>query len=208
MMAAHSTEDRKDPASLEIERFETVAEHSGKAEKQLLRKIDLYVLPWLCVTYALSLIDRTNISAAKIAGMSKDLNLKGNEYNIALLLFFFTYILTEIPSNAIIRRLGTRYYLTFLIVCWGIIAMCFAFVNTFGQLVTLRVLLGLFEGGFNVSPDPLTFKHLLLTNSPFSQHVFMSYRPGISVMKSNKDYPFGSYSGPWSRDLQEFFPTV
>lgn len=123
-------------------------------DRKLVRKIDLYVLPWLCITYALSLIDRTNIAAAKIVGMQVDLRLKGNQYNIALLLFFIPYILTEIPSNGIIRRVGTQRYLTILVAGWGVIAMCFGFVKTFGQLIALRVLLGVFEGGFNVSFHP------------------------------------------------------
>lgn len=55
------------------------------AEKRLVRKIDLRVLPFLCALYALSLIDRSSISAAKIVGMAVDLNLTGNKYNIALL---------------------------------------------------------------------------------------------------------------------------
>ncbi|KAJ4252916.1 hypothetical protein NW762_010822 [Fusarium torreyae] len=118
-------------------------------EKRLLRIIDLHVLPWLCITYALSLIDRTNIAAAKVVGMTLDLNLVGNRYNVALLAFFFTHIAAEIPSNAFIRRIGSQRYLTVLIASWGVVAMCFGFVKTYGQLVALRVLLGLLERGFN-----------------------------------------------------------
>lgn len=55
------------------------------AEKRLVRRIDLRVLPFLCALYALSLIDRSSISAAKIVGMAVDLELTGNQYNIALL---------------------------------------------------------------------------------------------------------------------------
>ncbi|KAM0555898.1 hypothetical protein ACHAPJ_006300 [Fusarium lateritium] len=118
-------------------------------EKRLLRRIDLHVLPWLCITYALSLIDRTNIAAAKVVGMTIDLDLIGNRYNVALLAFFFTYIAAEIPSNAFIRKIGSQRCLAVLIASWGAVAMCFGFVKTYGQLVALRVLLGLLEGGFN-----------------------------------------------------------
>jgi sugar phosphate permease len=129
---------------------ESQAQHDAMQERNLLRKIDWHVLPWLCVAYALSLIDRTNIAAAKIVGMVQDLNLHGSMYSVALLVFFITYILTEIPSNAIVKRLGTRIYLAILLVSWGAVAMCFGFIKNYGQLVALRVLLGFFEGGFNV----------------------------------------------------------
>lgn len=55
------------------------------AEKRLLRKIDFHVLPILIMLVGLSSIDRINISAAKVAGMDKDLNLGGNRYNIVVL---------------------------------------------------------------------------------------------------------------------------
>lgn len=122
-----------------------------KEERRLLRKIDLYVLPWICITYALSQIDRTNISSAKIAGMATDLELVGNRYSIALLIFFIPYVCAELPTNTIIRRVGAKIVLTTMILGWGAFAMCFGFVKNFGQLVALRVMLGLFEGGFNVS---------------------------------------------------------
>lgn len=53
------------------------------------RKADWRVFPMLCVVFGLSLLDRTNISAAYIAGLAKDLRLDiGSRYNIALLIFF------------------------------------------------------------------------------------------------------------------------
>lgn len=44
-------------------------------ERALVRKIDLYIFPMLCLVFALSLLDRTNISAAYIAGAGVDLGL-------------------------------------------------------------------------------------------------------------------------------------
>lgn len=42
----------------------------------------------LCILYSLSLLDRTNISAAYIAGLGRDLQLNvGSRYNIAILIF-------------------------------------------------------------------------------------------------------------------------
>lgn len=68
----------------------------------------------------LSLLDRTNVSFAYIAGMGKDLQLAvGDRYNIALLVFFAPYFVFELPSNYIIRRVGARWWLSFLIIAWG-----------------------------------------------------------------------------------------
>ncbi|TPX12695.1 uncharacterized protein E0L32_000872 [Thyridium curvatum] len=120
-----------------------------KAEKRLLRKIDLRVLPIPILLVGLSSIDRVNISSAKVAGMDKDLDLGGTRYNVVVLVFFTTYALSELPSNVLLRPIGVVRYLSILILAWGTVAMCLGFVNNFAQLTTLRILLGLFEGGLN-----------------------------------------------------------
>ncbi|KAL3440880.1 major facilitator superfamily domain-containing protein [Aspergillus insuetus] len=146
----------KADANLEIEDGSTIhiegtpaPLYTKEEEKRLIRRIDLHVMPWLCLTYALSLIDRTNIGAARVAGMEVDLNLSGNRYSIVLMIFFITYIAVELPSNALIRRLGVKIYLPCLVAAWGIVAMCFGFLQNYGQTIALRILLGFFEGGFN-----------------------------------------------------------
>ncbi|CAI7637271.1 unnamed protein product [Penicillium manginii] len=49
-------------------------------EKKLVRKIDARLLIMLVVMYILNYLDRNNIASAKLAGLDKDLNLKGNQY--------------------------------------------------------------------------------------------------------------------------------
>lgn len=49
-----------------------------------MRKIDLWLIPWLCLLYLLSFLDRTNIGNARLAGMEKDLGMEGNDYNKTL----------------------------------------------------------------------------------------------------------------------------
>lgn len=124
---------------------------SAEEGRRIIRGADWRLLPCLTFLYGLSFIDRTNLGFARIVGMSEDLELTGNRYNVILMLFFITYTLFEIPSNSILRRVSVRVYLAGLIVGWGTISMCFGFTQTFAQMAGLRVLLGLFESGYNVS---------------------------------------------------------
>ncbi|KAL4746823.1 hypothetical protein BDW72DRAFT_210153 [Aspergillus terricola var. indicus] len=111
--------------------------------------IDLRLLPCLTVLYLISHLDRANIGNAKILGLTEDLGLSGLQYNIALSLFFIPYVLLEVPSNILLKRF-TRpsMYLGTLIVSWGIIMTLTGVVQNFGGLVTMRILLGIFEAGF------------------------------------------------------------
>ncbi|EXJ61036.1 hypothetical protein A1O7_05189 [Cladophialophora yegresii CBS 114405] len=120
-----------------------------KEGQRIIRRADWRLLPPLTLLYGLSFVDRSNLGFARIVGMSTDLNLTGNKYNVILMLFFITYTIFEIPSNSILRRVSLRIYLAMLILGWGTISMCFGFTQSFAQMAGLRVLLGLFEAGFN-----------------------------------------------------------
>jgi hypothetical protein len=50
--------------------------------RKLLRKLDMRILPVLTLLYLLSFLDRTNIGNARLAGLEKDLNMKGLMYNV------------------------------------------------------------------------------------------------------------------------------
>lgn len=55
-------------------------------KKRVLRKIDLWLLPILGALYCISLIDRNNISVARISGLDEDLGLDvGDRASVALL---------------------------------------------------------------------------------------------------------------------------
>ena len=47
----------------------------NRAERKLLRKLDLHVLPMISILYMLSFVDRINIGNAKIQGLDQDLNM-------------------------------------------------------------------------------------------------------------------------------------
>ena len=57
-------------------------------EKKLMRKIDWRLMPPLMILFMLAFVDRINIGNAKIQGMAKDLHMVGNDYSVALSLFF------------------------------------------------------------------------------------------------------------------------
>ncbi|PVI07003.1 MFS general substrate transporter, partial [Periconia macrospinosa] len=119
------------------------------AEKALLRKIDLHVIPPLTTLFFLAFLDRTNIGNARIQGMPQDLKMTGNDYNIALFVFFIPYILFEVPSNLLLKKVAPSTWLSSIMVLWGISTVGMGLVNNFQGLVAMRVLLGLFEAGLS-----------------------------------------------------------
>ncbi|KIJ43562.1 hypothetical protein M422DRAFT_75513 [Sphaerobolus stellatus SS14] len=115
-------------------------------EKRLLRNIDWAILPLFMILYTINSIDRTAVGNAKIAGLESDLGLKGFDFNKALSLFYVVFIVVEIPSDLALKRFGSI-WLAFLIIAFGIIAICTAFIENYAGLILTRIFLGLAEGG-------------------------------------------------------------
>lgn len=73
----------------------------SKAEARLRHKIDLYIVPTVALLYLFCFIDRANVGNARLAGLEKDLKMKGYDYNQLLSVFYVSYIIFEIPSNMV-----------------------------------------------------------------------------------------------------------
>lgn len=117
-------------------------------ETAIRRKIDWHTVPLVTVLYMLCFLDRINIGNARIQGMAEDLDLNvGVRFNWALSIFYIVYLLVEVPSNIILKRVGGRFYLPFLVCGFGLVSLCTAFVTSFQGLMVARVFLGIFEGG-------------------------------------------------------------
>ncbi|QDS68153.1 hypothetical protein FKW77_010340 [Venturia effusa] len=117
--------------------------------RKVIHRIDRRLVTTVGLMYCVSLMDRTNLSAAAIAGMNVELKLTvQNRYSIVTLVFFTTYIVFEFPSTVIIRYLGPRRHLAGITVLWGAVMLGMGFVKEWGQLAALRVVLGILEAGF------------------------------------------------------------
>lgn len=118
-----------------------------KLERRILLKLDLRVLPVLALLFLFSFLDRTNIGNAATLGLRVNLKLAGSEYAIALTVYYLFYILSEVPSNLLMKKVSPRIWLPLLTGAWGLVAMCLAFVRSYGSLVAVRIFLGITEGG-------------------------------------------------------------
>ncbi|OAL00539.1 MFS general substrate transporter [Phaeosphaeriaceae sp. SRC1lsM3a] len=126
-----------------------LTEDEKKVLKRATRKTDWRLIPILGACYAISAIDRINISAARIAGMNEELRFNvGDRFSIALLVFFITYFIFEIPSNVVLRKVGAANWLSFLCFSWGMVIFGAGFAKKWEHIVVCRLLLGLFEAGF------------------------------------------------------------
>ncbi|KAM0748431.1 MFS general substrate transporter [Meredithblackwellia eburnea MCA 4105] len=115
--------------------------------RKLLRKVDFRLVPMLAICYLLAFIDRSNMGNVRVFGIEKELGLKPQQWNNALMVFFFSYAAIEIPSAIALKKLGPRIWLPIIMTSFGAITIAEGFVKNYGGLVTCRLLLGAAEGG-------------------------------------------------------------
>ncbi|KAL8775812.1 MAG: hypothetical protein Q9194_003612 [Teloschistes cf. exilis] len=117
------------------------------AERKLVRKLDYHIVPIILLLYLFSFLDRVNIGNARLYGMEEDLGLRGNQYQTAVSILFVTYLLSELPSNLVLKKFRPSRWISFITTAWGIIATLTGLTQSFAGLIVCRLLLGLVEGG-------------------------------------------------------------
>ncbi|GJC85507.1 putative transporter C1683.12 [Colletotrichum liriopes] len=117
-------------------------------EIALVKKIDWYILPILWVMYFLNFLDRNAMINGKLNSLSKDLKLKGTEYNTCVSILFVGYLCGQIPSNMILNRVRPSWYMAGFMLAWSIISLLTYLAHDFKTMLVCRFLLGITEAPF------------------------------------------------------------
>jgi ACS family tartrate transporter-like MFS transporter len=116
-------------------------------EGRVVRKISWRILPFVMLLYFVSFLDRVNVGFAAFT-MNEAIGLSAAAYGLGGGLFFIGYFLFEVPSNLILYRVGVRVWIARVMVTWGVVSACSAFVTGPHGFYALRFLLGVAEAGF------------------------------------------------------------
>lgn len=138
-------------------------------EKKLKLKVDLRLCTIGGLLCSLNLIDSGIISSAAVTSMLSDLGLdRGNRYSLSILIFTVSSVCFQLPATIAVRLVGPRIFFTISTVCFGLITLvglkiyfilkvskrlgwaaenirtqATAFIQTWRQMIILRVLLGI-----------------------------------------------------------------
>jgi D-galactonate transporter len=110
-------------------------------------KINWRVVPVILIAYIMAFLDRINVGYAKLT-MQQDLQFSDAVYGLGAGIFFFTYLIFEVPSNLWLEKIGARLSFLRIMVLWGLTSAATAWVTSPTQFYIVRLLLGAFEAGF------------------------------------------------------------
>jgi len=105
------------------------------------------LLPFMALLFFVNYIDRVNVGIAAVR-MNADLGFSTTVFGLGAGLLFIGYVLFELPSNLVLRRVGARRWIAVITAGWGICATATAFVTDETTFYLLRFLLGACEAGF------------------------------------------------------------
>ncbi|OGM40376.1 hypothetical protein ABOM_010594 [Aspergillus bombycis] len=118
-------------------------------EKALVRKLDLRLMPMLVLIYIMNYLDRNAIAAAKLSGITEELNLTSVQFQTCVSILFVGYILMQVPSNLFLNKIGKpALYLPTCMVVWGILCGVTGAVQNYGGLLACRFILGFVEAAY------------------------------------------------------------
>jgi ACS family tartrate transporter-like MFS transporter len=76
------------------------------------------------------------------------LAISSQQFGLAAGIFFWGYLIFEIPSNLILHKVGARVWIARILITWGTVATVTGFVQSAHQLYVARFTLGLAEAGY------------------------------------------------------------
>ncbi|HAW5517570.1 TPA: MFS transporter [Escherichia coli] len=106
----------------------------------------LLFIPVASIMYMLAFLDRTNLSFI-LPYMGEDLHLTNSTKGMASGIFFLGYLLLQVPAALLAERWSAKKTVFILMILWGAAAVWTGLVQSTGELLLARFILGVCEGG-------------------------------------------------------------
>ncbi|RMJ01441.1 hypothetical protein CDV36_015817 [Fusarium kuroshium] len=126
---------------------------SPDEEKKLLRRVDFRLMILCAVIFMVKNVDANNAANARIMNKGTDrnimtqLNMTADDYNWVSTIYNIPFMLFEIPTNMIVKKMLPSRFQSRIMVTWGLVLACHAAVKSSAGLLTARFFLGVAESG-------------------------------------------------------------
>lgn len=128
--------------------FDPTFAWSAEEERKLVWKLNWRVTFTACLLFVALQVDRGNLAQAVADNLLNDLGLSTNEYNTGNTIFLAAFLVAELPSQLISKKLGPDIFVPMQMVAWSVVAMSQAAMKSKASFYATRALIGLLEGGF------------------------------------------------------------
>ncbi|KAI1608237.1 retrograde regulation protein 2 [Exophiala viscosa] len=124
--------------NVEVQTSQVPSKEELQAQKSLLWKLDLVILPLLSLSYLLAYMDRNNVGYSRLMGLQKALKLSDKQFYNVVMVFC--------------EKLGPKIVLGFAVTSFGIFVCCMSKARGYGDLIGLRFGIGAAEALLQSAP--------------------------------------------------------
>ncbi|PFH55092.1 hypothetical protein XA68_10757 [Ophiocordyceps unilateralis] len=111
----------------------------------LRRKIDWHIVPLMFCCYTMQFLDKVILNYAAVMGISKDLDLRNNDFSNVATFLFVGLLCFEVPNTYFLQKVPAAKWLGLNVTLWGIATACGAAAHNYQTLLVSRIFLGIFE---------------------------------------------------------------
>ncbi|RDW75925.1 putative MFS protein [Coleophoma crateriformis] len=143
-----------------------------EANKRLIRKVDMILMPLLMGTYVLQYIDKQALSYAAVFDLLTDTNMSGTQYANLTTFFYLGYLVAEYPWSYLAQKTNIAMVVGGCVMAWGTVLMLAAACTSYSGLAACRFFLGIFEAPITPCFMMIVGQWYLRSQQPFRAGLF------------------------------------
>ncbi|CAL1705294.1 unnamed protein product [Somion occarium] len=131
------------------------------------RKIDLHLMPLMCILYMMQFADKTTLGQSAILGIMPGAHINQDQFNWLGTIFYLFFLAFEYPQNLALQYFPVGKWMSINIFVWAVALLCHAAASSFGGLFACRAFLGICEGA--ITPGFMIVTSMFYTRQEQSQ---------------------------------------
>ncbi|GAA5888267.1 hypothetical protein JCM5296_000255 [Sporobolomyces johnsonii] len=134
-----------------------------REERRVVRKSNIYIFGWVMLMFLALDIDRGNMTNATADNLLTDLGLTEGDYNLGNTLSKLGFLVAELPSQMIGKKLGVDIWLPMQMCMFSVLAFAQFWMQGRTSFLALRFMIAFFQGGF--IPDVILYLSYYFTKN-------------------------------------------